>query len=384
MSISEIGWTYKKIELIKLMPFQFINSKVSNFGRPMAAITLSFLALYFRVKELANRDLWIDELYIIANLKGPLKHFLDRGNYVDVTFFPGDYYLIYPFYAIFGEIKWALMAPHIMSTIIGFIFLYLICQRYMRSAFGFMIAFGVVCFNSQLIFHSFELRPYAVLITFAMACFYFTGLLVEQKSQLQPVKKYLIGAFSILGIWFHAYGILIVSLMLLYHLIGQLRIKKFKEIFRDHVLYILIVYLIALPLWFWYNSFFRDPVSDVFFSKVNPFQYIPNPMTDSIGFLKGIFGNLIGNRIMYLLLIGFVLSMIIPHKDRWDQIGFFLILVVLPIELIFIVDMVNVFWFLQRQFVWVMPFFAILLGWQWDSLYMLCKNKKFARINKGE
>ena len=58
-----------------------------------------------------------------------------------------------------------------------------------------------------------------------------------------------------------------------------------------------------------------------------------------LGFLKGILGNLVGYKPLYILLPGMLLTFILPHKERLKQIGFFLMTVVLPIWLIcFVAD----------------------------------------------
>jgi len=103
-------------------------------------------------------------------------------------------------------------------------------------------------------------------------------------------------------------------------------------------------------------------------ANIHTFQYIPNPLVNFVGFLKAIFGNLIGYKSLYFLLIIMLLSLILPHKNRNKQIGFFLLLIVIPITLNLLSSLIIGYWFIQRQFVWVMPFFAFLLGWSVDSL----------------
>jgi hypothetical protein len=110
------------------------------------------------------------------------------------------------------------------------------------------------------------------------------------------------------------------------------------------------------------------------------FDYIPNPQKNFIGFLKGIFGNLVGYKLFYPLMLAIPLSLCLPVKEKFPQLAFFLTLVILPIMMILNVDILNHMWFLQRQFVWVMPLFALLLGWQWDSIASYLQKRLFRQI----
>ena len=72
---------------------------------------------------------------------------------------------------------------------------------------------------------------------------------------------------------------------------------------------------------------------------------------------------------LYFLLLGAFIPFFLPHKDRFKQLGFLLILILLPIEFIFLSDLWGSYWFLQRQFMWTVPLFAFYLGWCWDALF---------------
>jgi len=210
---------------------------IAKYRQELVVIFISLWALYLRFQRLAARELWNDEIYQLKQTVGPFKHIWGRNDYGDLSCFPGDYVLTYPFVRFFGDNKWGLAIPHILITIIGFYFLYLIGKRYFKTIWGFVVAFAVVCFNQYLIFQSFEFRPYAVLPTLALASFYLIDTVFTEYSFLGRWKKFFIGLFFILTIWFHAFGILIILFPLFFFFGCRRRMieisKKILDIFFD-------------------------------------------------------------------------------------------------------------------------------------------------------
>jgi len=91
--------------------------------------------------KLAQHELWSDELHQLGMMEGS---FLDLIKLLPVkeycSYLSGDYYLIYPFFKIFSYNKWGLAIPHIIATIIGFYILYLICKKYFKSIWGYIVS----------------------------------------------------------------------------------------------------------------------------------------------------------------------------------------------------------------------------------------------------
>lgn len=166
--------------------------------RLLIAVFFTALGLYLRAKRLAGRELWTDELWQLAQTVGPFKPIWHRINVTDFTSFPGAYLLNYPFVNIFGIGKWEVNIPNYFIAFLSFYFLYLLCQKYLKTFLGFFIAFLLLCFNGNLIFHSFELRPYAVLPTLSLGSFYFAGLIVCDWRKISALKKSLMGLFLFL------------------------------------------------------------------------------------------------------------------------------------------------------------------------------------------
>ncbi len=346
-----------------------------KYAKPIVCLAISLWALFLRFQRYGGRPLWNDELYQLQFMTGPFQPFWERRIYGDFTYFPGDYLLCYPFLRLsglsqitqsfpklIGIDKWMLALPHILVTIVGFFLLYRVCERHMKTLGAYALTFFIVCYNSNLIFHSFEFRPYAVLPILSLASFYLSEMVVVRFGQLRFAKKFFLGIFFIFVILFHLYGILIASLCILYFLIIHRSTLPKKELARI-IGFFACVYLAVLPAWLWYAS--ARPIS---LPEFNTFQYISHPLMDTVGFLKSIVGNLVGFKKFYIFLLGFAAWFFIPGSERKKQIFFFLLLIVLPVELIFVADLLKNYMFLQRQFIWVMPLFAILVGWMWDSL----------------
>jgi len=354
-----------------------IIGSICRYLRPALITIICIYGLYLRVVTLAVRQLSPDEMFQVHVLNSSFLQFLQSLRELEYcSYLSGDYFLLYPFFKIFGYNKWGLAIPHIISTILGFWLLYLICRKYLRTTFAYLIVFVVVCLNINLIGHALELRVYAVLPTLALGCLYLCQRLVGSKTTFK--QKIAVGLFFVITIWFHVYGLLILFVTALFSLFEKRRDPSFGLIFKDFFKFMSVVLAMSLPLWI--ISVFGPHAAN---QKVDIFEYIPNPLFDIIGFLKGVFANLIGYRHkqLYLLLIGLFFPLLIPYKRRFEQMTFLIFLVFVPIGIILLADVKNSYWFVQRQFVWVIPFFALFLGWSWDSLFCYI-GKKFLFLDK--
>ncbi len=173
----------------------FDNKDWKKYLIPLIVTVISIYALFLRFDDLGRRELWGDELNQLSIMDQGVLHLIKELPHHEAnTYLNGDHFLIYPFFKIFSYNKWGLAIPHIFSTILGFYLLYLIGKRYFKTIWGYIISFGVICFNASLIKHATEVRPYAVLPTLALAGLYFSGMLVNE-ANLSPRKKFFIGAF---------------------------------------------------------------------------------------------------------------------------------------------------------------------------------------------
>lgn len=347
------------------------------------SIIISLIGLFLRFRTLGRRELLGDELFQFTSSDGAFKPFWLHNNYGDHTSFPGEYLLTYPMVRLFGLDKWGLAIPHILLTVLGFYILYLLCKRFYRTRAGLLVAFSAVALNYNLIYHSFEFRPYAGLQFLAIACLYFIDLIIHQYKELKPTVKCLAGALFIFTAAYHAYGLLILLLSFAFIFIYRISEEGWANLNRQGFWpYLVTLMVLAGLIWGWYASsnFFGLKANSQFYSLKDTFRYIPNPLSQPIGFIKGVLGNLIGYRPLYVLLLGPLLFFLLPRVNKFPQLIALLILVVLPLELILLVDLKTNYWFLQRQFVWVMPYFAFFLGWTWDSVILSIRNLPLCKV----
>ena len=225
----------------------YLQQKISFI---VISIVFSLLGLSLRFERLAQRELWNDELYQLSTTRGAFKAFWERHTYGDMTCFPGDYLLTYFFVKMFDMNKWGMAIPHILATLLGFYFLYKIGERYFKTVLGFIVAFAIVALNQHLIFHSFELRPYAVLPTLMLAAFYFTEKLIKDGLPKKNGGRLALGLLFVLIIWFHAFGIMIVFFALIYHGLacGKITAPKTSALVK----FFAVIFMISLPVWLWY------------------------------------------------------------------------------------------------------------------------------------
>lgn len=339
------------------------------------------LGLFLRFQYRAGHPLWNDEMLQIDLMKGSFGDLLRALPQIDFCpYFAGDYYLTYPFYKMFGGHLWGLAIPHILATIFSFYLFYLICQPYLKTVLGYAVALSVFAFNATLIEKSFEIRPYPMLVLLSMASFSVLAFCDRKEFKLDRAKQWLVGLFFVLLIWFHVYGAVMMAVPLVFFLGQRLKNPTGGTVVRRAVKFFSIVLLITAPLWA-INILGRHLGYEQIASHgMSVFTFIPSPLENWAGFLKGIFCNLLGCKKLYFLFAGILLSFLLPHGERAKQVWFFLSLIILPLVLLLGLDLITGYPLIQRQFIWVMPFFALLLGWCWDSILIAC----FQNFNVAE
>lgn len=344
---------------------------------PIAVTIICAYAFYLRMVSLYQHSFWTDELIQLGELKGTFWRLLASRPKAEFTsFLCGDYYLMFPFFKIFSYNKWGLAIPHIIATLIGFYLLYLICKRYFKTIWGYLVTFSIVCFNATLVFHATEIRTYAVLPTLALGTLYLLLRMSDSDFQLSRLKKMGAVTFLVMVIWFQVYGILMVFSSYLFVALIKYKAAGLKTWFKNSLKFCGLVLGIAMPLWLFSVFGPHHNPAPYTANSSGTFEYIPSPLENLVGFLKGVFCNLIGYRKLYFLFSGIVIPFIFRYKEKVEQILFLFIIVIMPTGMILISDLATHYWFMQRQFIWVIPMFAFFLGWSWDSFFVLISNRK--------
>ena len=319
-------------------------------------ILFTLAGIYLRADWRVKNELWTDETFQIKPMKGSLYETIIHSQ---INFqFPGDYVLVYPFYQWFGPNKWGLAIPHIIVTILGFYLLYLLCSKYFKTLGGYIVTFAVFAYNYNLIDHAFEIRPYSVLVTLSLAVF----LVIQHifvKERPSFAGRIFVSIFIFLTLLFHVFGLYLLFFSYIFHLLFSRKQAKAATMVLKHLKYYSPAVILALPLLYLY---FAGSISA---NPVDTFAFIGKGI---IPVAKGVFGNLTGSKVFYPLLAGIFINFFLPHKERFKQMMFFVIMIIIPIGILFLVCFNSDYWFIQRLFIWAIPLFAFFLGWCWDSI----------------
>lgn len=297
----------------------------------------------------------IDELFELKSLQDRRVVDIQSNKvfYGDHTSFPGEYILHWiPLKAmgLFGkpaliEIKgnsakvdgidkkgfWLLAIPKILMSLFGFWLLWLLCLRLKVGEFGIILCFIVYSFNSLLISHACELRPYGILPELALLNLW---LATRKESWWQ------VGVIIFTCIY-HAYGILIAFLPLI------LFPRPFKFWLKC---------LPALIIWGFYASYNSFGIhANSVQAVVDPFQFMKFN-----GLLGNVFLQLFGGAILLLTVLPFIIRGFMYMTS--DHLVWFSWMIFVPLVLIILVDIKTQYWIHPRQFVWIVPYLALWVG----------------------
>ncbi|MEK6879511.1 MAG: hypothetical protein AABY22_07890, partial [Nanoarchaeota archaeon] len=163
---------------------------------------------------------------------------------------------------------------------------------------------------------------------------------------------------------YHAYGILVVLLPMFYFL--NFTNYRMNDSYLGNMLKVVFI---SLPIWCWYafgNSFGMTP--NKLQAVVDTFQFLPAHKAFSIT-LAQLFGdNLV---IQFLMPLVFIALLSSTRKATWLTLLF---MIILPIILILIMDIKTHYCFIQRQWVFVIPWFALWCGGLIDGLCQKIKS----------
>lgn len=326
----------------------------------LTLVIIACLGLWLRYDTYNTRHPDNDDLYELQRItieELDFKRVFDNKQlYGDHTSFPGEFLLYYiPLKLLKKDIQidmgnltisgltkkesWLLNVPKVIITVLGFLCLVWVWRNNVFGILGMMM----YAFNFQLIYHALAFRPYGVLPELAIFNFLLCSACFEKgKAWLWVPYSTL---FFITCIY-HAYGILIAGLPLLYCMIEGRH-------YKHPILPIMPVILVSFSCWVYYasfNTFGWTPNAAQ--GQVDTFQYM-----SKTGFFNNLFLQLTGGGlIMYALCPILLFRAFRFEQEDWLYLG---ILILLPLTLIFLVSIKSHAWILPRYFIWVIPFFIM-------------------------
>lgn len=333
-----------------------------------SVLLISIWGMYLRFEYRANDPLSGDEKRQLSEM----------GSFSDIiggahrwSQFAGDHLLVSPFYRLFGYNKWGVAIPKIFVAILGFYLFFILCRKYCKTPWGYIIAFVLFAANYNLVRHAFEIRPYGVLAVLNIANFLVMGYIFENDKPVL-VKRILICVFIFISLLYHTFASLMLFSCYIYHLLASRKGRSIRNVLLSHLKHYGAAVLVALPIWYKFATCYPR-----LFQRMDVFEYCGRGVSSV---LSCVVGNLTGPRKYYLLLIGIIISFLLPHKERFKQIMFLIVLILVPIAIVFSQCLHCEYWFVQRLFIWAMPLFAFFIGWTWDSTIIYCKKNVMNEI----
>ncbi len=343
----------------------------------VVVLLISLWGAWLRVSSYSHRDWSADENYHISYFKPTLWQTMQQmPTYEFSSYMTGHQYITYPFWKVFGASKWGLAIPRLIAILLTYWLLWRLCVLFRFGFVGMAVAFAVVNFNETLIWHAMEIRPYAFLIPLSMGIFYALVRFIEGYEGLPKFNKLLYGVFFISSILFHTHNIFIFFLSGMYLLLSaRWRQQAWLHLFKAWFFWA-IVAMLTLPIFLYC---IKGSNHMPFFSNTVVFQFIPSPYENLLGFFKCVIGNLLSPKALHVLLLAPLLAAFIPHQERLEEIGWFCVMVLGGVFIVFALNVLNAHWFVQRFFIWVYPFFALYIAWTADSVCRLMKQKFVSR-----
>lgn len=339
---------------------------------PITTLLLLFLLVITRVSVRNSASLWTDELEQIKNLTS-VSHLIFEYLPNIPAGWPGHYLLTLPIQMFFPYNKFLLGLPGLLSHIGVFLLipkvlsgLFAIKAKHLAAAT--LIARILFIIDPFFTFQSMEVRPYALLPFIWILCALMSVALVNEKwkilsrsARITKMMCYAVFYFAIFA-W-HLYGFIMTISILVYLLIVKLQRKKaIKYVEAGVVLFISLI--LVIPLWMHFSQSSSQYI-------LAPFEMFPS-INEIISGKRGIMTVYSWQHAIFLLFAAWVLLAIvraifslqltkIDTKALIRLIFSTFTLVAIPICIIVVMDIVNPYWILYRQFAWTaLPAYLIL------------------------
>jgi hypothetical protein len=342
-----------------------------------SVVLLLFVLIYYRVSIRLNNPLNIDEVEEVSHLIS-FSHLIFTYLPSIPGGAPGQYLIALFVNKIFPNNKFMLAIPGILGNIIIFLSLpYLVKIIYPMNIRKIKILsfYTRICFvlDPVLAYQSIEIRPYSLLPCIWIISVFICNSFIKVKINNMNFKNKIfffwgyIVLLTIIFIW-HYYGFIIFISIFTYNLLIK---KNNFHLLKDKLIKFIIVgcsFLISLPIWRYFipGSFrFNIRTADqIFTGVINYFQNY-RTLSSSVTWINNIF----------ILLILFTLSFVFFNVTKIKNVNKFLhqkklklckditiFLIIFPVITIFMLDVINNYWFLLRQFSFVLLPVYILFG----------------------
>ena len=347
-----------------------------------------YLRFHWRV---SNLELVGDELALIKATQMKFFYFLTHYAGTSEYHLPGSFLLVYGMAHWIGNGLLVVSIPFYLISSAAYWLIALINWRRILdlnelkdhlAGWINVIACILITYNSSQIIHSFEARPYSTLTLLSLLALWLSWAAYSaQKFQFRHLVSFVSIAI------FHNFGLLMLLISGGYWILRELvscdrKIGGLRNAIGKSLAFAK-VYSVGSVLSMAFIAFFilKSPIFSLANTTVsfgrNTFEYIQSGWRGAIQVVAiyyGFFGWLKLLRFLLLLcLAGGTVWLV--HRKKWVALISPLVLVILPTFIIYGSAVLSNYWFIQRQFVWVMPYWAVYnavcfiiccqLGYEW-------------------
>ncbi len=338
-----------------------------------------FIFLYLRL-ILRTNDYVGDETVTVNAFQHDLYTYLTQALPRSEYHFPGTFLLLYAIGHWIGVTNsYLLSLPYLIMSILSYLMLAKINWWQILGMkkggneilWVNVITCMMVAYNVHHQIYSLELRPYSTLTLLSLLALWLS-FLIFNSSRLRWMNVFALAAI----ISFHNFGLIVLipgaSYFFLIQVFHLMKKKESFNIFAKKMLPVFQVFAVSfimtLPLvWLYCHSapmFVNSHTNAALQFHRGTHTYIKEGwqgIKQVISIEYGLVDHL--KIIRFVLAFFFIVgTFIFILKNQWRPVLFLLCFVVLPIYLIYGLAVHSDYWFLQRQFIWTAPFWAVYHG----------------------
>ena len=349
----------------------FLNNKFHY----ILLIIILIIGIVIRFWGIGDKSLWIDEIY--SYLFSSQKTFFDSFIFMFADLSPPIYYLtLYLWIKLSGNSELMLRFPSFLAGIASIIIIYFSTKKIFNKqiALGSAILTGL---SPVMLYYSQEARPYSLFVLFSIIT---VSIWIEiinkiKNDDLNPKTLFKYTIFSLLTIFTHYWGLILVFFQILYMFVFSLiKKRKLKSLFVSaiNIFYISNFYL-----------FFQYLILKKYSLILNPAIARVNNLNPIVQIFNQIFYD---NYIFFLIIVIFLLFNIkriktfiiseITVKKLASPLIYLTYIIILPVCMYLILDKTSSLLH-PRHLIFIVPVAYILISYivfSFDESKKLIKN----------
>jgi mannosyltransferase len=359
------------------MTENYMNSvlvQIKKYHTIILLVLIILLGTVLSFYDIGAESLWTDEAASLHESQMSIQQAASSNNQ------PPLYFLLLRFWiSVFGESEIALRS---LSALFGIAFIFVIFltgKALFNHKVGLIAAF-ISSFSCYRIYESQEVRGYALLLLLSLLSYLFLIKFLQENSR----KYYFPYIFcSLLMIYAHLFGLLIIASEIIYLIIFYKRFKAHKSMF---ILAYIIIIILSVPVLFLLKNNICEIASDGFW--ISKPGFIDFLYTLGAFSAYGHFKELIFLMFIILAGIGLLASKRFLKKqkpesgitfkikgyyiifDKTERIGLLLIWLLVPILIVFIQSQIMTPLYQTKYLIGTMPAWLLLISIGLNNIYI--------------